>query len=173
MPFIWSGLQSVVSVPVESVLFASAMRLEKLDMRYLLLVSHGTFAPGLHSVLDMLLGPRDDILSCSMEDGMGADVFVENLKKVIEPIGADDEVICFGDIIGGSPLTNTLNTLSERGLIPRTVALGGMNLPMAITAAMETDSDIATLRDSIIAEGKEAIREVDLALPEDNDEEDI
>ena len=48
-----------------------------------------------------------------------------------------------------------------------------MNLPMAITAAMETDSDIATLRDSIIAEGKEAIREVDLALPEDNDEEDI
>ena len=104
---------------------------------------------------------------------MGADVFIENLKKVIEPIGADDEVICFGDIIGGSPLTNTLNTLSERGLIPRTVALGGMNLPMAITAAMEMDSDIATLRDSIIAEGKEAIREVDLALPEDNDEEDI
>ena len=60
---------------------------------------------------------------------MGADVFVENLKKVIEPIGADDEVICFGDIIGGSPLTNTLNTLSERGLIPRTVALGGMAYP--------------------------------------------
>lgn len=142
-------------------------------MRYLLLVSHGTFAPGLHSVLDMLLGHRDDILSCSMEDGMGADVFVENLKKVIEPIGPDDEVLCFGDIIGGSPLTNTLNTLSEKGLIPKTTAFGGMNLPMAITAAMGMESDIATLKDGIISEGKEAIREVDLTPPADDDEGDI
>ena len=37
-------------------------------MRYLLLVSHGTFAPGLHSVLDMLVGKREDILSCSLRD---------------------------------------------------------------------------------------------------------
>ena len=55
-------------------------------MRYLLLISHGTFAPGLHSVLDMLVGKRDDILSTSMEDGMGADVFVENLKQTITHI---------------------------------------------------------------------------------------
>ena len=74
-----------------------------------------------------LAGGGQWVQESSMEDGMGADVFVENLKKVIEPIGADDEVICFGDIIGGSPLTNTLNTLSERGLIPKTVALGGMD----------------------------------------------
>ncbi|MBS6385983.1 MAG: hypothetical protein KH394_02725 [Atopobium sp.] len=32
-------------------------------MKYLLLVSHGTFAPGLHSVMDMLMGPRENILS--------------------------------------------------------------------------------------------------------------
>ena len=44
-------------------------------MRYVVLVSHGTFAPGLHSVLKMLAGgDREDILSASMEDGMGADV---------------------------------------------------------------------------------------------------
>ena len=44
-------------------------------MRYLLLVSHGTFAPGLHSVLKMLMGERPDVLSASLEDGMGADAF--------------------------------------------------------------------------------------------------
>lgn len=62
-------------------------------MRYLLLVSHGTFAPGLHSVLDMLVGKREDILSCSLRDGEGADEYVAELEKVVEKIGEDDEVI--------------------------------------------------------------------------------
>ena len=72
-------------------------------MRYLLLVSHGTFAPGLHSVLDMLVGKRDDILSCSLRDGEGADEYVAELEKVVAPIGEGDEVIVMGDIIGGRP----------------------------------------------------------------------
>ena len=48
-------------------------------MKYVVLVSHGTFAPGLHSVLNMLAGGgREDILSTSLQDGMGADEFAEN-----------------------------------------------------------------------------------------------
>ena len=40
-------------------------------MKYVLLVSHGMFAPGLHSALNMLAGGgREDILSASLEDGM-------------------------------------------------------------------------------------------------------
>ena len=43
-------------------------------MKYVLLVSHGMFAPGLHSALNMLAGGgREDILSASLEDGMGSD----------------------------------------------------------------------------------------------------
>lgn len=39
-------------------------------MKYVVLVSHGTFAPGLHSVLNMLAGGgREDILSTSLQDG--------------------------------------------------------------------------------------------------------
>ena len=45
-------------------------------MRYLLLVSHGTMAPGVSSVLDMLVGHHDNVLVCNMPDGMGADKFV-------------------------------------------------------------------------------------------------
>ena len=84
-------------------------------MKYLLLVSHGTFAPGLHSVMDMLMGPRENILSYSMEDGVGAAEYRENLSKVLEPLTADDEVVVLGDIIGGSPLTNALDLLAKKG----------------------------------------------------------
>lgn len=141
-------------------------------MRYLLMVSHGTFAPGLHSVLDMLAGKRDDILSCSLRDGEGADEYVEELKGVISPIAAEDEVIVLGDIIGGSPLTNALNVLAESGMLARTRAFGGMNLPLALTAAFDLQSDdLAGLCASMVEEGRAALRPVELCLGDDEEED--
>lgn len=143
-------------------------------MKYLLLVSHGTMAPGVHSVIRMLLGERDDVLSYSMEDGVSADTFVAELSKVIAPIGDEDSVIVLGDIVGGSPLTNTLNTLTQKGLLARTVAFGGLSLPMAIAALMAIDDglDGDVLADSVIGEAREGARKVELAL-DDEDEEDL
>lgn len=95
----------------------------------------------------------------------------EPQELALEPVGADDEVVCFGDIIGGSPLTNTLNTLTEKGLLPKTTAFGGMNLPMAITAAMGMETPIDALKGSIISEGQEAIRELELQMGEEDEDE--
>lgn len=139
-------------------------------MRYLLIVSHGTFAPGLHSVVDMLAGSREDVLSCSMGDGMGAEVFAEKLRKTISKIGVNDTIFLFGDLIGGSPLTNAMNVLTETGHITTTTVFGGANVPMLITAALESDEDDATLKESIISEGQAAIREFVLDLDEDEDD---
>ena len=51
-------------------------------MKYVVLVSHGTFAPGLKSVLAMLAGgEREDVISVGLEDGMSADTFAENFQK--------------------------------------------------------------------------------------------
>ena len=142
-------------------------------MRYLLLVSHGTFAPGMHSVLRMLMGDRPDVLSASLEDGMGADDFVARVNEALAPVTADDEVIVLGDIIGGSPLTNTLNVLAERGMLARTTALGGMNLPMAMTAVMQLQTaDTAALVKQMLDEAQAGARQVELAAAED-DEDDI
>ena len=143
-------------------------------MKYLLLVSHGTMAPGVHSVIRMLLGDRDNVLSYSMEDGVSADAFTAALEQVIAPIEADDSVVVLGDIVGGSPLTNTLNVLTQKGLLANTVAFGGLSLPMAISALMAIDDglDDATLEQSIVEEATAGIRKVELALDED-DEEDL
>lgn len=143
-------------------------------MKYVVLVSHGTFAPGLHSVLKMLAGGnRDDILSASMEDGMGADVFAERFRETVKVIKEDDEIILLADIIGGSPLTNALDVLSQKGLLGNTRALGGMNLPMALTASMMKDAmDMDTLAASMIRESQNAIQEMELNV-EDDDEADI
>ena len=99
-------------------------------MRYCILVSHGTFAPGLHNALGMMAGAgREDILSTSLLDGMDVDTFRENFTELVKGIAAEDEILLFADIIGGSPLTNAVSVLEEKGLLPHTVAMGGMSLP--------------------------------------------
>ena len=143
-------------------------------MRYLLLVSHGTFAPGLHRVLDMLVGKRDDIRSCSLRDGEGADQYVSELEGVIAPIAAEDRILVLGDLIGGSPLTNALNTLAAHGLLAQARAFGGMNLPMALTAAFDLQSDDEdALCASMLSEGQAAMSEMALDLGSDEDDEDL
>ena len=141
-------------------------------MKYVVLVSHGTFAPGLHSVLNMLAGGgREDVLSTSLQDGMGADEFAENFGKLIEPVKEDDEIILLADIIGGSPLTTVLDVLTKKGLLAKTTAFGGMNLPMALTATLMKDAlDTESLKASLISESRDAIKEMELKL--DDDEED-
>ena len=141
-------------------------------MKYVVLVSHGTFAPGLHSVLNMLAGGgREDILSTSLQVGMGADEFAENFGKLVEPIKEEDEIILLADIIGGSPLTTALDVLTKKGLLAKTTAFGGMNLPMALTATLMKDAlDTESLKASLVSESRDAIKEMELKL--DDDEED-
>lgn len=138
-------------------------------MKYVILVSHGTFAPGLHSVLEMLAGKdRKDVLSTGLVEGMGTDVFAENFEKLLEGIVEGDEIILLGDIIGGSPLTTSLNILAKKGFIKDTAIFGGVNLPMALNAVLMKDmSDKETLKNYLVNEAKDAIKEF---LPEVEDE---
>ena len=63
-------------------------------MRYLILVSHGTFAPGLHNALGMMAGSdREDIRSISLLDGMDVDTFRANFAELVGDITAEDEII--------------------------------------------------------------------------------
>lgn len=140
-------------------------------MKYVVLVSHGTFAPGLQSVLSMLAGgEREDVLSIGLIDGMDADEFAQKFRLMIQPLGENDEVILLGDLIGGSPLTNAVNELSESGLLKNTIVFGGMNLGMALTAVMmKDDMETGMLKENLLSEAKNAIKEFEI---EENEEED-
>lgn len=143
-------------------------------MRYLVLVSHGTLAPGMHSVLTMLGGRREDVMSASLEDGMGADEYIARLNEALAPVAAEDELVLLGDIIGGSPLANALNTISEKGLLGSTVAFGGMNLPMAMTALMGLQTaSLDALAQSMLQEAHDGARQLEIVPAADDDEDDI
>lgn len=71
-------------------------------MKYLLMVGHGQFPPGLHNALTMFASDTPDLLYCNLENGMDTDKYVENLKKKLEVIDPQkDEIIILSDLPGG------------------------------------------------------------------------
>jgi PTS system N-acetylgalactosamine-specific IIA component len=144
-------------------------------MKYVLLVSHGEFAPGLHKAVNMLAGEeREDVLSTSLVNGMGADEFAENVKQVLSVVGSGDEIILFADIVGGSPLATTANVLLETGLLERTRMIGGMNLPLVLTCVLsKDDEETADLIDELIEGAREQIKEFTIAVDDEDEEEDL
>ena len=114
---------------------------EEKDMKYVLLVSHGTLAPALHDTLvSMFVGTRDDFLYANESEGMGADDFVEILKEKLKVIGEDDEIIVLGDILGGSPITYASYAINLMGFIDRAVFMTGMNMGTVIDVLFSKDS---------------------------------
>lgn len=140
-------------------------------MRYLILVSHGTFAPGLHNALGMMAGSdREDIRSTSLLDGMDVDTFRANFAELVQDITPEDEIILTADIIGGSPLTTALDVLTEKGLLGKTLAIGGMNLPLVLTAAFaDAETPLDELEAELTGEAKDQIKRFDLGGDEDDD----
>lgn len=140
-------------------------------MRYLILVSHGTFAPGLHNALGMMAGSdRENIRSTSLLDGMDVDTFRANFTELVGDITAEDEIILTADIIGGSPLTTALDVLTEKGLLGKTLAIGGMNLPLVLTAAFaDAETPLDELEQELTGEAKDQIKRFDLGGDEDDD----
>lgn len=140
-------------------------------MRYLILVSHGTFAPGLHNALGMMAGSdREDIRSTSLLDGMDVDTFRANFAELVGDITAEDEIILTADIIGGSPLTTALDVLTEKGLLGKTLTIGGMNLPLVLTAAFaDADTPLDELEAELTGEAKDQIKRFALGGDEDDD----
>lgn len=141
-------------------------------MKYVLLVSHGTFAPGLHNALTMLAGEsREDILSTSLENGMSSDTYAENVKKCVSGITDEDEILLFGDLVGGSPLTTAANVLAEQNLLARTVIVGGVNLPLALSAVLMKDTmDTADLVSMLLTEAREQLKEFQVVDEEAEDQ---
>ncbi len=143
-------------------------------MKYIVMVSHGMFAPGLHNALGMLAGSgREDILSTSLKDGMGADEFAANFREMISVVKEDDEIILFADLLGGSPLSTSANVLAEMGLLGRTTMFTGMNLPLVLGATlMKDDMDTEDMKEEMLSDAKDAIQEFVVAV-EESSEDDI
>ncbi|MCD7894651.1 MAG: PTS fructose transporter subunit IIA [Erysipelotrichaceae bacterium] len=139
-------------------------------MKYEVLVSHGEFADGLKEALSMLAGQRKDVIACGLKNGKSADEFAIEFAQAIDVITEDDEIVLLGDLIGGSPLTTALNVINEKGFSDKTLIIGGMNLPLALTVVLMKDTfDNDTLLEQVLNEAHSALREFKIEVEDEDD----
>ncbi len=143
-------------------------------MKYLVLVSHGDFAEGLKTSLAMFAGDKmDQVLAIGLKNGESADQFGERFKELVNSLQAEDEIVLLADIVGGSPLTTALNVLGEAGRLDNMTVVGGMNLPMALTAVVMKDAlEGDALTQTLLNEGASGLQKFDTSSSDGDDDED-
>ena len=142
------------------------------QMKYIVLVSHGAFADGMASALKMLDGgDRSDIISVGLKPEEGAEVFVKKFKDALKVVKAEDEILMFGDLASGSPLTMSANAVSEMGLLDRATIYGGANLPLILNASLMKDAmEMADLKEMLLNEAHDELKLMDFSGGDDDGE---
>lgn len=141
-------------------------------MRYYIIVSHGQLAAGMASALSMLVGQRDDVLHVAFQNDMDAAAFRDSVEALVRPITDQDEVIVMADLISGSPLTTTMEILAQHMDLAHVRAIGGMNLPLAITAIENEDEPLDDAVSAMMECAVEQVRQFDTGS-DDADSDDI
>ena len=105
-------------------------------MRKYLIATHGTFASGIKSSLDLIMGETENVflIQAYTEDNKSIQEEIEDVLKQINP---DDELIVFTDLIGGS-ITNQILQFARKENV---FIVTGINLPLLLDI-MLADSDI-------------------------------
>ncbi len=96
-------------------------------MRKYLIATHGTFAGGIKSSIDLILGETENVflIQAYLEENKSLQEEIQNVLKQINP---EDELIVFTDLMGGS----ITNQILQFGLKENVYILAGVNLPLLL-----------------------------------------
>ena len=125
-------------------------------MRKFLISTHGTFASGIKSSLEIIAGTCDQVYTI---DAYGSNEISieEEMDSVLSQLGEEDELIIFTDLAGGS-VTNRILMKSRQSNI---YLVAGLNLPLLIEVVLaEPDIPVAEVIETAINKAKEQIMDI-------------
>ena len=122
-------------------------------MRKFLIAAHGSFASGIKSSLDIIIGETENIFVIDAYVN-GNKSIEDELGKILSEIKPEDELIVFSDLMGGS-ITNQILRVALR---PNVHVLSGMNLPLLIDVVMaDADKPFAEIITNSLTAAKEQV----------------
>lgn len=124
-----------------------------MGQRKFLIATHGHFAKGVKSSLDIIIGQTDNVflIEAYVNENKGIE---DEIADVLNNIGDDDELIAFTDLLGGS-ITNQV----MRGTQGKNVHIvSGFNLALLIEVLMaDAETPAAEVIEEAITNAKEQI----------------
>ena len=96
-------------------------------MRKFLIASHGSFAEGILSSLEIIMGTQENVFLIQAYTGENKSI-KEEIITVLEQIATEDELIVFTDLLGGS----VTNQILQFALKENVFIVSGFNLPLLL-----------------------------------------
>jgi len=122
----------------------------------IVLAGHGTLPAALLATTEMICGPVADIAAVGLTAGESPDHYAEELRAAIGHDGRRVLVLC--DLLGGTPF-NVASAVARRS--SRVVCVSGMNLGMAVEAALASGDLDEALAERLLAAGRDGIVETE------------
>nr|WP_293304502.1 hypothetical protein [Allomuricauda sp.] len=122
-------------------------------MRKFLIATHGKFASGIKSSLDIIIGAQDNIfvLDAYTENNVPIQ---DHLDAILNEIEIGDELVVFTDIMGGS-ITNQIIQRINSG---NAHIVSGVNLPLLIEVVLsDPNEDLQKVLDDAVENAKTQI----------------
>ncbi len=138
-------------------------------MKKILIITHGKFAEGIVSTVEIITGKQDNLYFINAYvDDQSIEKKMDNFFK--ENINSDDQLIIFTDLFGGSVNQTAIRYLSEQNLN----IIAGFNLPLLLEVLMIDESQLTPekLRE-VTNSAKEQIIYVNDELLKINEEDDL
>ncbi len=122
----------------------------------IVLAGHGTFPAALLGTTEMICGPVADLSAVGLQAGESPDHFAEGLRAAIGHDGRRVLVLC--DLLGGTPF-NVASAIARRS--PRVICVAGVNLGMAVEAALSNGDLDEALVERLLEVGRSGVVETE------------
>jgi fructoselysine and glucoselysine-specific PTS system IIA component len=121
--------------------------------RKFLIATHGSFAKGIKSSLDIIIGETENVFL--IEAYLGENKSIEDeLEAVLKTVGDEDELIIFTDLLGGS-ITNQAIRFALRDNVH---VVSGFNLALLIDVLLaDSATPVADVIDSAVENARNQI----------------
>jgi fructoselysine/glucoselysine PTS system EIIA component len=122
-------------------------------MRKFLIATHGTFAKGILSTLETIIGPQENVFLIQAYT-YGNESLQGEIENVLKQVKDGDELIVFSDLMGGS----VTNQLLQFALKENIYIISGFNLPLLLYVILaDIDTPVLEVIETGISSAKDQI----------------
>ncbi len=135
--------------------------------RKFLIATHGRFASGIKSSLDIIIGQTENVflIEAYIDENKGIE---DDIQIILDGIGVNDELVVFTDLLGGSITNQVLRNTQGK----KVHVVSGFNLALLIEILIaDTDTPVEEVIESAISSAKEQIVYVTKLMAANNAED--
>jgi len=123
-------------------------------MRKFLIATHGSFAAGIKSSLEMIIGSTENVYIIQAYTESNKTI-TDELDEIMQKVSENDELIIYTDLAGGSITNQVLQTALKKNVY----IIAGVNLPLLLDVVLSDpevpvseviETGISNARDQIV-----------------------